>query len=43
MPINARAANRLIQDDDSDVSNVRADAINRQALISFLRSQEFDR
>src|SRR5664280_2847820 len=41
-PNNERAASRPIQEDDSDVSNVSADAMNRQLLISVLRSHDSD-
>src|SRR5450759_3314501 len=40
MPINARPSNRFIQDEDSAVSNVRPDAMERHVLISFLRSHD---
>src|SRR3974390_1106599 len=41
-PINARVASRFGQEEYSDVSNVRAEAVNRQVLICFLRSHKSD-
>src|SRR3974390_2702235 len=41
-PINARVASRFGHENDSDVRNVRAEAVNRQVLICFLRSHKSD-